>query len=54
MTEQEKQPEKKHFYLSIVGTQIISDGNMNVNEVAAALIDLAYGKGVNDGQKKED
>ena len=41
----------KHFNLIISGEQMTTTGNMNLNEVASALVSLAYGKGKQDGQK---
>lgn len=53
MTEQEKQPEKKHFYLSVINGQYITDGNMPLEEVSAALIALAVNAGYNQAKKEE-
>ena len=48
-----KQPqtEIKHFNLIISGEQMTTTGNMRLNEVASALVTLAYGKGKQDEQK---
>jgi len=56
MTEKQTQPkpEIKHFSLIISGEQITTTGNMTLNEVAGALVTLAYGQGVQDGKKKEE
>jgi hypothetical protein len=42
----------KHFNLIISGGQITTTGNMSLNEVASALVTLAYGQGRQDGQKE--
>ena len=44
--------EIKHFNLIISGGQMTTTGNMALNEVASALVTLAYGKGKQDGQKE--
>ena len=41
----------KHFNLIISGEQMTTTGNMRLNEVASALVTLAYGKGKQDEQK---
>ena len=46
--------EIKHFSLIISGEQITTTGNMTLNDVASALVTLAYGQGVQDGKKKEE
>ena len=51
MTEKEK-PQIKHFNLIISGGQMTTTGNMTLNEVAGALVTLAYGQGKQDGQKE--
>jgi hypothetical protein len=48
---QPQQAEIKHFNLIISGEQMTTSGNMSLNEVASALVTLAYGKGKQDGQK---
>lgn len=45
--------EIKHFNLIISGEQMTTTGNMTLNEVADALVTLAYGKGRQDGGQKE-
>jgi len=42
----------KQFTLVIVGDQISTTGNMNLNEVASTLITLAYGQGQQDAPPK--
>ena len=44
--------EIKHFNLIKSGEQITTTGNMTLNEVAGALVTLAYGQGKQDGQKE--
>lgn len=46
--------EIKQFSLIIVGDQMSTSGNMTLNEVASALITLAHGQGVQDGEKKTE
>jgi hypothetical protein len=50
-----KQPqtEIKHFNLIISGEQMTTTGNMALNEVASALVTLAYWQGRQDGGQKE-
>jgi len=48
----EKMTEIKHFNLIISGEQMTTTGNMSLNDVASALVTLAYGQGRQDGQKE--
>ena len=44
--------EIKHFNLIKSGEQMTTTGNMSLNEVASALVTLAYGQGRQDEQKE--
>lgn len=46
--------ELKQFNLVLAGDQISTSGNMTLNEVADALIKLAYAQGRTDGQAISD
>ena len=41
----------KHFTVSMMGEQMSTSGNMTLNDVANALITLAYSQGLQDGKK---
>ena len=46
-----EKPQIKHFNLIVSGDQIQTSGNMSLNEVASALIDLAANAGIQRGME---
>lgn len=45
--------EIKQFNLILVGDTMSTSGNMTLNEVASALVTLAYGQGMQDKEPVE-